>query len=146
MKSDYSILLGCTFAICSFLGCQQTTPPASTAEKKVPAASNQRVLTIQDTISLETFTLWTKNWKDSSNNPPYVEYFTMENIDLEQVLAERPAKVVYYMGLDKTTRPATPHLILVGVDANNHRMLDYTKGQYAFDVSMPCPSVCQITE
>ncbi len=77
-------------------------------------------------------------------NPPYVEYFTMENIDLEQVLNERPAKVVYYMGLDNTTTPATPHLILVGVDANNHRMLDYSNGQYAYDVTIPCPSNCGV--
>jgi hypothetical protein len=142
MKSTSFILLGCGFAICSFFACQPTTPPAATAEKKT--TPNQRVLTVEDTISLAKFNLWTDNWKQSRDNPPYVEYFTMENIDLSEVLEESPAKVVYYMGLDNTTTPATPHLILVGVDAENRKMLDYNNGKYAYDVTFPCPSGCPI--
>lgn len=98
-----------------------------------------------DTISLDTFYRWVDSWRDEGQAftaETLVRYFTLDKDDLENVLAENISKSRFYLGLDTLTASPTPHLIVVGVDSRGNDMLDYSNGEYAYDVSMPCPPIC----
>ncbi len=99
----------------------------------------------QDTISKTKFDSYVKAWNDNGiafSATTLLEYFTMNKIDLTEVLGEKPEKVRFYIGLDMTVTPHEPHLMVVGVDKNGQNMLDYSKNQYAYDLTKPCPKYC----
>lgn len=100
---------------------------------------------VKDTISEAKFNDWTNAWESNGtafSATTLLEYFTMETVDLVEVLGENPTKVRYHLGLDTSVTPNEAHLILVGVDAHEQDMLDYSKGQYAYDLVRPCPKHC----
>ena len=102
-------------------------------------------LTVQDTISLYKFNKWVNAWISdgaSFTNTSLTKSFRMPNMDLTETLAENPDSVRFHLGLDKSVSPYVPHLIIVGVDARGNDMLDYSQGQYAYDVSVVCPTDC----
>jgi len=105
------------------------------------------VINPQDTISKDTFMSWINNWKNHGAaymNTTVLRFFTMNKVDLTQVLAEPGvAKTRFYLGLDMSVTPNVPHLIVVGVNSSGDDMLDYAQGQYAYDVTKPCPIFCQ---
>jgi len=141
MSILFSLILATTF----MFSCQEPTP-----EKKDVQPKDEKpgyVLSPEDTISLNKFYTWTNNWKNDgkafiNSQPKFLKYFTMPLVDLQQVLGESPDSARFHLGLRMDTIPNIPHLIVVGVDENGNDMLNYSKGQYAYDVSLPCPPAC----
>lgn len=135
------ILSGGTLCLFCLFACDST----ATADTSKKVDSSQRVLQPKDTISLKKFQDWTKNWETmggewASQNE--LRYFQMPLIDLTETLGEKPAFARFYMALDTTTRPYTPHLLLVGENDKRQPMIDPRAGNYVYDVTMPCPPGC----
>lgn len=141
----FSILLSILVAATFIISCEEPPPVVNKTPDKIEKHSY--VLNPQDTISLNKFNTWTTNWKDHgkdfiANEKDILKYFTMPLIDVSQMLGETPDSARYYLGLRTDTVPNVPHLLLVGVDSNGVNLLDYSKGQYAYDVTKPCPPAC----
>ena len=140
MKSLFKILFGGALCLFSLFACQQPATADANPDKK--ANPYARVLNPKDTISLKKFQDWTQNWAKlggtwASQNE--LTYFQMPLIDLTETLGEQPAFARFYMGLDTTTRPYTPHLLLVGENDKKQPMIDPRAGNYVYDVTNPCP-------
>ncbi len=134
-------------ALCTFLfliACGETKKP-EVVEEAVAEVKADTTNSTQDTISLAKFNTWTNAWVQGGQAytaTTLTRYYTMPVIDLSEVLGETPAAARFYQGLDVSVTPNVPHLLLVGVDANGNDMLDYSAGQYVYDVSRPCPPKC----
>ncbi len=136
MKMIQSLFLGLSISLLAMAACDSKSP------KTAPHNPRLRLVTVKDTISKDKFMLWTNNWQNAGKNAPFVQYFQMPLIDLSEVLSEKSvAASRFCMGLDLSTNPATPHLLLIGEDANRNPLLD-DKTYFAYDVSQPCPSEC----
>ncbi|MDA9773786.1 hypothetical protein N9B82_02420 [Saprospiraceae bacterium] len=100
----------------------------------------------QDTISKQKFVTWVNNWKAdgvqfSTNTLP--EFFTMPKVDLTEVLSDpKVKKTRFYLGLDTSHAVDSLHLVVVGVDKYGNDLLNYSQGQYAYDVTKLCPILC----
>jgi Tfp pilus assembly protein PilX len=133
--------------LCTFLfliSCGETKKPEA-VEEAVSEVKADTTNSAQDTISLAKFNKWTNAWVQGGQAytaTTLTRYYTMPVIDLAEVLGETPAAARFYQGLDTSVTPNVPHLLLVGVDANGNDMLDYSAGQYVYDVSHPCPPKC----
>lgn len=106
---------------------------------------------LKDTISNAKFDLWVSNWKNHGlqyTEGTLTEYFTMPTLDLEEFLAhpgvgsDTIAAARFVLGLEIKTPDTIPHLVLVGVNSSGGNMTDPTRGQYIYDVSKPCPTLC----
>ena len=109
--------------------------------------------TPQDTISVDTFDTWVSNWKNdglSVMTGALTEYFTMAKVDLQQLLDQpgsgRDSTVAarFVLGLQFTNGDSIPHLMLVGVNNQGDNLTDAKLGQYIYDVTKPCPSMCGV--
>lgn len=49
---------------------------------------------------------------------------------------------VRYRGYNAITDEGEFKFLLVGVDEDNNDIVDYDKGDYVYDMTTPCPSVC----
>ena len=133
-----------------FIQCADSSNKANASDEKVTAevekVEDSPKVTVQDTISLKNFNTWTADWKSSGvsfTNTTLLEYFTMDLVDLSEVLNDpQAAEARFYLGLDKSKTPNEPHLILVAVDSNGKNLLDYSAGYYAYDMTRPCPPAC----
>ncbi len=134
-------------ALCTFLfliACGETKKP-EVVEEAVSEVKADTTNSAQDTISLAKFNTWTNAWVQGGQAytaTTLTRYYTMPVIDLAEVLGETPAAARFYQGLDTSVTPNVPHLLLVGVDASGNDMLDYSAGQYVYDVTHPCPPKC----
>jgi len=74
-----------------------------------------------------------------------IKSFTVPQVDLTEVFGESPtpAQARFVHGLDMSSLPFTAHLLVVGVDDNGRSMIDYSNGQYVYDLVCPCPSMCE---
>lgn len=142
MKHFLTFCLILSFAL--FYSCKETAPAApSMPEEKTP--SKLYAVSYKDTIHNSTFNAWTSRWQSNQkawmaaiNNS--INYFGMPLSDLSSVLETRGAvSSRFYLGL--TTQDSI-HLVVVGVDAQGNNMLDNSKDQFAYDVSLPCPTAC----
>ncbi len=98
------------------------------------------------------YNIWKQNWL--ADGPAYLqandslEYFDMPLIDLSLIVGEYPqnqlntAKARFQLGLNKSVSPPALHLLVVGVTDKGVEMLDNSKGQYAYDLTYPCPKYC----
>jgi Tfp pilus assembly protein PilX len=126
-----------------FIACGDNKKTAETVE--VVEDLKTDTTSVTDTISLATFNTWTNAWVQygqAYTATTLIRYYTMPIVDLTEVLGEEPSASRFYQGLDTSSTPYTAHLLLVGVDANGNDMLDYSQGQYVYDVSHPCPPKC----
>ena len=142
MKQLHYVLLGCTFVFLTLFACLSKPTEKTDTSKTI----SHRVLAVQDTISLQKFDLWKNNWAAHGQQwscDNRLDYFQMPLIDLAQTLGEQPIAGRYYMGLDMSTKPYTPHILLVGVNEQQLPMIDYRQGNYVYDVSRPCPPDCE---
>lgn len=117
------------------------------AEKSSLHSEEESILrsSTMDTISLDTFKVWSANWKNHGASwlaSDSLYAFNLPDIDLTEVLGERPDSVRYYIGLESSGNGGyNAKLMLVGVKAGKD-MINYTKGQYVYDVSTTCPPFC----
>lgn len=98
-----------------------------------------------DTIPLDTFYRWVNTWDNQGQlftQNTLIKYFTLDKDDLVNVLSENIDSARFYLGLDSLTASPTPHLMVVGVNKKGKDMLDYSAGEYVYDVSRPCPPMC----
>lgn len=128
-----SFLLSCTLAIIS---CGDTSSKMNSDE----AITDKIMVSLQDTISLDTFNVWTARWQADAAyymNNDSLKYFSMPKLDLKEFLKEQQSGVRFYLGMDATV---TPHIILVGTDGNGN--ISVGPNNHIFDVSTPCPTAC----
>lgn len=106
---------------------------------------------LKDTIPVDTFNAWVKNWKD--HGQAYIadtltKYFTLPTIDLDEFLqfpgsgTDSVAAARFAIGLEITPTYRVPHIMLLGVNEDGVPLTDSTRSQYIFDFSTPCPSLC----
>lgn len=141
------------FVMLSVIGLWSFTGSNTTADSQEtpPTLSQSNPM---DTISLENFNTWTSDWKLGGQEwmtGHQIWAFNFPLIDLTEVLNEGPTSSRFYIGLKYLQGKKgdfgkignyEAKLIVVGVDAENNDMLDYDDGQYAYDVSHPCPPFC----
>jgi hypothetical protein len=97
---------------------------------------------VTNTIPLTEAVDWVTRWRDSSENLP-VKGFLIPEIDVTEVLNEEGvANIRAYMAIDPSEEY---HLLIVGVDADGNDMVDEAAGQYVYDFTRPCPSLCSKT-
>jgi hypothetical protein len=99
----------------------------------------------ENVISLADAQAWAKLWR--KQNPSSVKAFLIPNVDLLELLGEKPSQgdgynVRAYVGIDPTDLVNSPKLMLVAVDAKGTDLIDYANGQYIYDFTQPCPKVC----
>ena len=117
------------------------------SEKESGLTENQKTFrsSTMDTISLDTFRVWSANWKNHgatwlASDSLYA--FNLPDIDLTEVLGERPDSARYYIGLESNEKGGyNAKLMLVGVKAGKD-MINYNKGHYLYDLSTACPPFC----
>lgn len=135
----HSLLFVCLFAVlCAFSSCDNK----SMHMDETHSTTNN----VLDSISLQTFMDWKRNWTRYGQDytaDTLTRYFTMPIIDLKEVIGEQADSARFYLGLDTTVSPRYPHIMLVGVDSTGKDLIDYNNGLYAYDVSSPCPPVCE---
>lgn len=137
-----------------FVCCSSSTEDTSTETITEKATSVVETLTnvtayqttLKDTISVKTFNLWKKTWKDSSRHwldTTSLEYFDMPLVDLSETLGEKGvANARFYMGLEVNGKGYLPKLMLVGADSTGKSMMNPKKGQYIYDLTKACPPFC----
>ena len=108
-------------------------------------------LTLQDTISKQTYDTWILNWKtygQSYTVNTLMEYYTMPLIDITEFTQHPgtgPNTVVaarFVLGMEIVSTDTIPHLMLVGVNSAGASLTDASRQQYIYDVTQPCPSSC----
>ena len=94
----------------------------------------------QNTITLEQAQKWAQNW---INNPSKdIRAFLIPEIDLSQVMQEKnTVNVRAYLGIDDE---GNCKLMIVGVDSNDKDLIDDTNGQFIYDFTQGCPSLCDV--
>ncbi len=142
-------ILSMTFVILTtlFFSCEskKAETPAPKMDEMAEPATKAATITTEDTISNAQFAAWTTAWHNNQKTwmaqiNHSIDYFGMPLVDLSEVLNQRGVvSSRFYLGL-KT--PDSLHLVVVGVDAQGNNMLDNSQGQYAYDVSRPCPPLC----
>ncbi len=134
-------ILIATIAFC-FIQCTEMAKKDTTTNDDSTTETN----TMVPHLPKATFVNWVTAWKADGvtyTDSTLLEFFTMSDGDLTAILNESGVDSArFYLGLDTSIIPNEPHLMVVGVDSNGNDMLDYTKGQYAYDLTKPCPSYC----
>jgi len=94
----------------------------------------------ENTITLEQAQGWAQNW---INNPSRdIRAFLIPEIDLSQVMAEeRTVNVRSYLGIDDN---GNCKLMIVGVDVDGKDLINEEAGQYIYDFTTGCPSICDV--
>jgi hypothetical protein len=148
MKQIFKFTLTFLLFVALFLACDsKKTEPAAPKmdEMALEATAKAATVTLKDTISNAQFAAWTTTWHNNQKQwmaqvNHSIDYFGMPLVDLTEVLNQKGiVSSRFYLGI----KPADSlHLLVVGVDAQGNNMLDNSKGQYAYDVSVPCPSAC----
>lgn len=109
-----------------------------------------------NTIDLETAKEWTERWRSMEstyNAHQDCRAFNIPLKDLKEVIAEGPASVRGYIGVERKNVENEivyeEKLILVGVDENGKDMISSTDGKNLdidsgkiYDFSRPCPNDC----
>ncbi len=91
-----------------------------------------------NTIPLATFDEWNTSW-ESRWDDQYIEHFTMPLSNLQNLVKTNGVvEARLYLGYSEAY--GSPHLTLVGVDANGYSMVG--KNAYVYDTSRPCPPFC----
>jgi hypothetical protein len=94
----------------------------------------------QNTITLEQAQKWAQNWIDNPNKD--IRAFLIPEVDLTQVMAERDTvNVRSYLGIDDANNCK---LMIVGVDVSGNDLINDANGQYIYDFTSGCPSVCDV--
>ena len=112
------------------------------------AQDDDLTLTPDDVISASTFTTWVSNWNINGRgytDTLLTEYFTLPLVDITEFSRYKDSSVVaarFYLGLEMTATDTMPHIMLVGVDSSGDPLIDATNEQYIYDVSKPCPKMC----
>lgn len=104
-------------------------------------AEKSKTSTPVDTISEETFLLWTGLWDSlgvAFTDTLLVRYYDMPIIDLLETIGEAPAGSRFYHGLKPLGNDKyEAHLILTATNASGQ---DF--GLY-YDITSPCPPLCR---
>lgn len=142
--SSFTFVALCLLSFTIFFSCADAPPGIPAVVKAEP-----RVASTIDTISESRYNTWTSNWETHGarfTDTMLIKSFTIPQIDLTEVFGEtpRPAQARFVHGLDMSSLPFVPHLLVVGVDANGRSMIDYANGQYVYDLSCPCPKLCGV--
>ena len=94
----------------------------------------------KNTITLQQAQQWAAKWRLNPANT--VKAHLIPEIDITQLLAEEGvANVRAYIGIDEN---GTNKLMLVAVNADGNDMINEDLGQYIYDFTIPCPSVCDV--
>jgi hypothetical protein len=113
---------------------------APKAEMEVKATTTDA---LQDTIPNDTFSTWALRWQTNQKTwmqSNSINYFNMPKVDLTELVAQSGVDSTrFYIGLNAQN---VIHLMAVGVDSRGNNMLDNSQGQFAYDVSKPCPTLC----
>jgi hypothetical protein len=101
---------------------------------------------ITDTIPVATALIWVTKWRESDQVLPK-KGFLIPKIDITEVMTENVSAVRTYMAIDPDdeSEDTKYHLLVVGIDSNGDDMLDPDLGQYVYDFTKPCPSICSGT-
>ncbi|KAA3622001.1 MAG: hypothetical protein DWQ02_26805 [Bacteroidetes bacterium] len=122
-----------------------TTPETEEIPEGMAEAETTAAASVTDTISVDTFNTWKQNWDRNGRgwmDTSSLKAFNFPVVDLEEVLGEQPDSTRFYIGLESNGSGGyTPKLMMVGVKAGKD-MIDYSKSQYIYDVSSPCPPLC----
>ncbi len=118
-----------------------------TLPSEVGLTTNSTMVTPHDTIPVDTLKAWVKNWRDHGKSwmaTDSLKYFNMPLIDLREVYGENGVDSArFYLGMEMQNGSYMPKLILIGLDSTGKKMLNASKGQYAYDLSRPCPPLCK---
>ncbi len=94
----------------------------------------------ENTITLEQAQKWAQNWIDNPNKD--IRAFLIPEVDLTQVMAEESTvNVRSYLGIDDN---GNCKLMIVGVDVNGRDLIDDNNGQYIYDFTTGCPTLCDV--
>ncbi|AWA29884.1 hypothetical protein HYN48_07225 [Flavobacterium magnum] len=97
-------------------------------------------MTSENVIPLETAQEWAHAWVTSGISP--VKAYLIPEADITQLMEEADVQDVRaYMGIDAN---GVSKMMLVGVDKNGKDLIDYSKGLYVYDFTMPCPNTCDV--
>ena len=150
----YFSLLFC-FTNCSSPAAEKINEVVATSieESATSLLDKKMVVSISDTIPLDTFHKWVDNWKEHGRmwmdtfmlaDSNQLTAFTMPLIDLSETLNESGVKQSrFYLGLEEEGSGYVAKLVVLGVDSLNYDMTDYANGQYVYDVSQSCPPYCK---
>lgn len=94
----------------------------------------------KNTITLQQAQQWATKWRSNPANT--VKAHLIPEIDITQLLAEEGvANVRAYIGIDEN---GTNKLMLVAVNADGNDMINEDLGQFIYDFTKPCPSICDV--
>ena len=98
-------------------------------------------------IEITQAVTWVNKWRDLDPRILPLKGFVIPKVDLTEVLGEEPTSVRTYMAIDPddTNDETKYHLLVVGVDSSGNDMVDPDKGEYVYDFTQPCPSICSNT-
>ncbi|MDF1696822.1 MAG: hypothetical protein P1U56_13355, partial [Saprospiraceae bacterium] len=123
-----------------------------TCPKCPPPADDMVTLPPEDAIPLAQFQEWVHNWDSLGQTytaNTLTQYFTMPLVDMTEFVdhidttaTDTVAAARFYLGLDIRNNTMTPHVMLVGVNTEGDSLTDASMGQYIYDVTKPCPSMC----
>lgn len=92
----------------------------------------------ENAIPLETAQEWAARWRENPANT--VKAFLIPREDITQLLEEsNVGDVRAYVGIDEF---GTHKLMIVGVNELENDLIDAKAGQFIYDFTKPCPSVC----
>lgn len=136
MKTIYLLLL-ITLSVLT-ISCSEQGAPDPVVEEDI--------INTKDTISVQRFRTWKATWEKHGemykDTAALFQYFTIPTLDFTEVLAENAKKGKFYFGLEPYREGYTMKFMLVGIDAKGNELVDYSKGNYIYDLSRLCPPFC----
>lgn len=93
-----------------------------------------------NTIPLLTAKNWAAKWQSNPTNK--IKAFLIPKDDLKQLFEyEGVCDVRTYFGINENE---AQKLMLVGVDASENDLTDYSKNQFVYDFALACPDKCDL--
>lgn len=99
----------------------------------------------ENAIELDVAKSWISNWrqKESISTGDVIAYL-IPSVDVKEISAENGwANFRTYNAINEE---GEFKLLIVGVDENGNDLVDYNAGDYVYDMTTPCPSVCSLNE
>lgn len=97
----------------------------------------------EQAVDLDVAKKWIANWQDDKEvDRASVKAYLIPHQDIADIQQEQGWD--NYRAYNGITEEGEFKLLIVGVNAEGNDLVDYNTGDYVYDMTTPCPSVCSL--